>query len=95
MPVPLHVERANPARRRHRFLANRILSLAICQQCCVLIEQLQLEMVELIALHDADGAGNELHYLVLIRYSAEADLNVIVGQKILKKFAVAFLPGFP
>src|SRR3979490_909696 len=76
-------------------MTNGILLLAIDEQRGVLIQHLQFEMVELVALDRANRAPHESHHFRFICQSAEADLHVVVREKFLKELAVPIFPSLP
>ena len=55
----------------------------------------QLKFINRITFDRANRTGNKCDYLRFGRSAAKANLDVVVREKLLKEFSIAFLPGLP
>src|SRR5947209_13637575 len=90
------VERADPDGAGHGVaVARRVLGRVIGEERRIRVQHRQFELVDLVAFHAAHRTGDTGDDRGLVGRPAEADLDVIVGEKILEELAVAVLPGLP
>jgi hypothetical protein len=90
-----HIKRADPARRGNGIVTNGVLRLPIREQRGVLVQHLQFELIKLVTLDRANRAADERDDLGPVRDAAGPDLNMVVREKILEKFAVTIFPSLP